>query len=85
MSYKPDSVLPLRQLADKGGIDSHLSYAASHETAHCLLPVPPFGVTSWSCTRWGLHRPYVAVQPRELLPHDFTLTIQLYQVYPERS
>ena len=28
----------------------------------------------WSCSGWGLHETYVTIYPRELLPHDFTLT-----------
>ena len=28
----------------------------------------------WSCSGWGLHETYVTIDPRELLPHDFTLT-----------
>ena len=28
----------------------------------------------WSCSEWGLHEKHVTMPPRELLPHDFTLT-----------
>ena len=49
----------------------------------CSSDLPPGGsgqlpgmrrTPIWSCSGWGLHETHVTMGPRELLPHDFTLT-----------
>ena len=61
--------------------DNHLS----RHTVTGMLQRPTFRAAAgscpakavrpfWSCSGWGLHETYVTIDPRELLPHDFTLT-----------
>ena len=61
--------------------DNHLS----RHTVAGMLQRPTFRAAAgncpakavrpfWSCSGWGLHETYVTIHPRELLPHDFTLT-----------
>ena len=61
--------------------DNHLS----RHTVAGMLQRPTFRAAAgncpakavrpfWSCSGWGLHETYVTIYPRELLPHDFTLT-----------
>ena len=61
--------------------DNHLS----RHTVTGMLQRPTFRAAAgscpakavrpfWSCSGWGLHETYVTIHPRELLPHDFTLT-----------
>lgn len=61
--------------------DNHLS----RHTVAGMLQRPTFRAAAgncpakavrpfWSCSGWGLHEIYVTIHPRELLPHDFTLT-----------
>ena len=63
--------------------DNHLS----RHTVAGMLQRPTFRAAAgncpakaespfWSCSGWGLHETYVTIYPRELLPHDFTLTAQ---------
>ena len=67
MGCKPDSV--------ENGYLSGV-YVAIYLNASYLSCIHVGYMKTWSCTGWGLPRFRITTESRELLPHDFNLTLR---------